>query len=126
MFLELAELNLVEGKRSSRNLTNELLDVIDRLLVLTSDVAVGNESLKTTPEFRAELGEFRKLVADLDPESGKSIQVLAESFLQPARDFSVKLESTFSTGRLSSSRSSMCFERQYARSPVILPNSTIA
>ena len=84
---ELVELNLVEGKRSSRNLTNELLDVIDRLLVLISDVAVGNESLKTTPEFRAELGEFRKLVADLDPESGKSIQVLAESCLTACERF---------------------------------------
>ena len=84
---ELVELNLVEGKRSSRTFANELLDVIDRLLVLISDVAVGNESLKTTPEFRSELGEFRKLVADLDPEGGKSLQVLAESCLTACERF---------------------------------------
>ncbi len=84
---ELVELNPVEEKRSTRNLSNELLDVIDRLLALLSDVAVGNESLKTTPEFRSELGGFRKLIADLDLESGKSIQVLAESCLTACERF---------------------------------------
>ena len=84
---ELVELNLTDGKPSSRNLSNELLDVIDRLLALISDIAVGNESLKMTPEFRAELTQFRRLITELDPNSGQSIQVLAESCLASCEKF---------------------------------------
>ena len=39
---------------------DQLLDILDRLLALISDVATGNEHLKTTPEFRSQLLAFRK------------------------------------------------------------------
>ena len=87
MYDELVELKLTDGQRSSRNLSNELLDVIDRLLALISDIAVGNESLKTTPEFRAELTEFRRLISELDPDCGQPIQLLAESCLASCEKF---------------------------------------
>ena len=63
-----------------------LLAIIDRLLSLITDVAVGNESLKATPELRANLQEFQRVAAGTR-ESDQTLASLAESCISACEDF---------------------------------------
>jgi diguanylate cyclase (GGDEF)-like protein len=83
--------DLIELKLGRKDLAGSdggeaLLTIIDRLLALVSDVAVGNESLKATPEFRAQLRDFKALVSG-SSNSTENLGELADNCLSACEDF---------------------------------------
>ena len=84
---ELVELRLGQSGGGGSDATGELIDILDRILELVSDVAVSNEHLKTTPEFRSQLGDFRKaLCAHPTPEPA-SLEAMAGACITACEDF---------------------------------------
>jgi diguanylate cyclase (GGDEF)-like protein len=84
---ELIELKLRKSGLEENEMSEALIGIVDRLLAMISDVAIGNESLKTSPEFRQELNEFRTQVNVLRPDGVRSVQSLAESCLSACEKF---------------------------------------
>ncbi len=84
---EIIELKLREGRLAGDGMSEALIETVDRLLALISDVAIGNESLKTSPEFRGQLKEFRAQVNILRPNGVGSVRSLAASCLSACEKF---------------------------------------
>ena len=83
---ELIELHLGRRELAKSAGGEALLAIVDRLLALVTDVAVGHESLKATPELRADLEEFRGAAAGTC-EAEESLGVLADRCLSACEDF---------------------------------------
>jgi len=83
---ELVELKLGKGGGES-NAAGELIDILDRLLELISDVAISNEHLKTTPEFRTLLGDFRKALCGRSTQTPTSLEAMADACISACEDF---------------------------------------
>ncbi len=83
----LVELKLGGDARPSEGADELLLGLIDRMLSLISDVAVGNEHLKTTPEFREQLNGFRKAVCRRDFDGDSSLGETADVCLKACENF---------------------------------------
>ena len=79
MLDELVELKLGNGDGDGSEVSGELIDILDRLLELISDVAVSNEHLKTTPEFRTLLGDFRKALCGRPTPTPASLETMADA-----------------------------------------------
>ena len=84
---ELVELHLGRSGQSRSDLTGELIDILDRLLELVSDVAVGNEHLKTTPALRSQLGEFRKALCGRPMPEPVSLEAMADTCISACENF---------------------------------------
>ena len=84
---ELIELNIGRECLVGSDDVDQLLDIVDRLLALISDVATGNEHLKTTPEFRSQLVEFRKALCGQGSGEEISLQAMAETCLSTCEYF---------------------------------------
>lgn len=96
---ELVELKIDQAKSGGSDAEGDVIDILDRLLELVSDVAVGNEHLKTTPEFRAQLTEFRKALCERPTPDYVSLEAMADACIRACEDFSVVPVSTRSTGK---------------------------
>ena len=84
---EIIELKLREGTLGEDGMSEALIEIVDRLIAMISDVAIGNESLKTSPEFRTQLKKFRTQVNILRPNGVGSIRSLAASCLSASEKF---------------------------------------
>ncbi len=84
---ELVELRLGQADGSGSDAAGELIDILDRMLELVSDVAVSNEHLKTTPELRSQIGEFRKALCGHPTPEPASLETMAGDCLSACEDF---------------------------------------
>ena len=84
---ELVELKLGQAGRDGSETVGELIDIVDRLLELVCDVAVSNEHLKTTPELRSKLGEFRKVLCERPTLEPASLESMASACIAACEDF---------------------------------------
>ena len=80
----LVELRLGGDSGPSQEL---LLEMIDRMLGLISDVAIGNEHLKTTPELRGQLQGFRKAICRSELDGARPLGEVANSCLKACENF---------------------------------------
>ena len=87
MLDELVELKLGKGGGGGSDAAGELIDILARLLELISDVAISNEHLKTTPEFRTLLGDFRKALCGRSTATPTSLESMADTCISVCEDF---------------------------------------
>ena len=83
----LIELKLGGDPRPSEGADDLLLGLIDRMLSLISDVAVGNEHVQTTPEFREQLNGFRKAVCRREFDGDSSLGEMTDACLKACESF---------------------------------------
>ncbi len=99
---ELVELKLGEAARTGLDAAGELADILDRVLELVSDMAVSNEHLKTTLEFRSQIGGFRKALCVRNAPEPAALMEMAdgcisacEAFFGRAREHALNREIEF-------------------------------
>ncbi len=84
---ELVELKIDQAKSGGLDAVGDVTDILDRLVELLSDVAVGNEHLKTTPEFRSQLTKFRKALCERPTPEYAALEAMADACIRACEDF---------------------------------------